>query len=304
MSPKKGRQSSIRDHISLERPGPPHLETLGSSMAESAAGGAPPDTLASIAAGITAIREDFARRFDGIEKRFDDFLTRITTVETRMSTAEARLEAAEERLVTVEADRDALAARVAALEKSGVEATRALTEVDDQSRANNIRIVGVKEGLENGNPSTLAARILKEVFGLTELPIIDRAFRLPLPRSGPVRPGPPRPRVLLARMTSWAAKDALIREARRRRNELRFNGEQVLFFNDFSKATAIQRASFREPLKRLYELNYSSSLLYPAKLRVTTAEGPRFFTNAQDAMGFVDSLVAAGPSPSSRTATA
>ena len=193
---------------------------------------------------------------------------------------------------------------MAAIERSGVEAARALAEIDDQSRANNIRIVGVKEGLENGSPSTLAARILKEVFGLTELPIIDRAFRLPLPRSGPARPGPPRPRVLLARMTSWAAKDALIREARRRRNELRFNGEKALFFNDFSKVTVVQRASFREPLKRLYELNYSPSFLYTAKLCVTTPEGPRFFTNAKDAMGFVDSLVAAGSPPSSRTATA
>ena len=104
---------------------------------------------------------------------------------------------------------------------------------------------------------------------------LESMFRLSLSRSGPTRPGPQRPRILLVKMESWSVKDKLMREARRRRGEL---------FDDYSRATGTQRATFREPLKRLYELRASPALLYPAKLRVTTPDGLRYFLDPREAL--------------------
>ena len=290
---KKTKQTSLYDHMSAER-----MEEETTNMAE----GTEPPSLTVIMCALVDIQKKLhpidllPAKLDSMEKKIDDFNTRVTTVETRMTTVEVRMEEMGTRLTEVIAERDELEKEVRMLKKTGVESARLMAELDDQTRDKNVRILGLREGIESGNPTTLAARVLKDVFDLPELPSVDRAFRLPMPRGESQRTGPQRSRVMLVKMTSWPIKDKIMRQARRRRNELSYNGEKLLLSDDYSRATVALRATFKDVMRRFYDLKMSPSLLYPAKLRVTTTNGLRYFLDAQEAARFADTFAAGQPS--------
>ncbi|KAJ8358111.1 hypothetical protein AAFF_G00032810 [Aldrovandia affinis] len=63
-------------------------------------------------------------------------------------------------------------------------------DLEGRSRRNNIRVLGVPEGLEGHRATDFVAQLLQDLLGLNEKPLLDRAHRI-LERSP--RRGPPRP---------------------------------------------------------------------------------------------------------------
>ncbi|KAI2663669.1 S-layer protein [Labeo rohita] len=84
-----------------------------------------------------------------------------------------------EQNATASADEVAkLQAQVKSLSDQVSELTEKCIDLEGRSKRQNIRIAGSREGMENGQGAReFVAKLLMEVLGLDELPVLDRAHR-------------------------------------------------------------------------------------------------------------------------------
>ncbi|KAK1893776.1 LINE-1 retrotransposable element ORF1 protein [Dissostichus eleginoides] len=160
-------------------------------------------------------------------------------------------------------------------------------DLENRGRRCNLRIIGVPEGLEKGNPTQFIAGLLHEVLGgpngLEQPPILDRAHRATakFPREGD------RPRPFILRVHYFQEKERIQRLARQK-GRPEFQGKQILIFPDYSANLSRRRAAFSE-VKELQhkEEGVRYGLLYPAHLRISFNGQTKMFENPQAAKDFV-----------------
>lgn len=160
-----------------------------------------------------------------------------------------------------------------------------------RSRRCNLRVLGVKEGRETGSkPSTFIAELLRNALKLDFLPMIDRAHRT---LQQPPAEGQP-PRAFVVKCHYFQEKEAILRGAISTRKPVSVDGDRIGVFPDYTQAVARRRAAFGPAKKLLRECGgVKYGLLYPARLRITTADGiQRFFTDPDKATTFVKELAA------------
>ena len=145
--------------------------------------------------------------------------TDIAAVKSELNTTTGALQLTinlqEERLAAVSAKKtsDGLAEMEVSMSalKGEIRALQIKCEdLENRSRRNNLKMVGIAEGEEGKAPTAFISNLLKDLFGLEDLPLIDRAHRL-----GQVKPNtgqPPRPFILRAHF--FDVKEQIIRLAR------------------------------------------------------------------------------------------
>ncbi|KAJ8404964.1 hypothetical protein AAFF_G00328850 [Aldrovandia affinis] len=103
-------------------------------------------------------------------------------------------------------------------------------DLEGRMRRNNIRLLGIPEGVEGPRPTESVAGLLQELLGLDEKPLLDRAHRT-------------------------------LREP---------TGEESRYFRDYTTAVAKKRASFGDVKRQLRACpGVKYGLIYPAVLRLT-----------------------------------
>ena len=181
----------------------------------------------------------------------------------------------EERLSTVEDDLFPLRQEISGLKKQMDMQGAKIDDLENRSRRNNVRIIGIPERSEGANPIEFLEGWLRETFGATTFsPFfgIKRAHRVPFKPRLPSE----RPRPLLVKMFNYTDKVTLLRKAREK-GEILYNGVKVSLYQDFSPDLQRRRAEFI-PIKRtLQKHKLPYALLYPARLRVSTLGGTSFF---------------------------
>ncbi len=127
--------------------------------------------------------------------------------------------------------------------------TEKMTDMEDRCRRNNVRLVGLPEGMEgNDAAGFLRANLSKWIPSLRGRDIeIDRAHR--------VYDGgrcSDRPRTLICRVLRWHDRSDILKGARQAYPvKCAQNNVTLLFFPDFSPATAIRRKAFGPVLKKM-----------------------------------------------------
>lgn len=164
-----------------------------------------------------------------------------------------RVKAAENRVSAVE---DQLPTMSKALQSNTQAITALLQKVDDlenRSRQNNVRIVGVLENAEGRNPVALFEDWLLKVVGKDALSSFfanERAHRVP---SRPLSPGAPT-RHILIKLLHFRNRDSTLRAAREKK-DLDINGHKVSFSPDFSTEIQKRRMQFSDIKQRLRDLH-------------------------------------------------
>lgn len=157
-------------------------------------------------------------------------------------------------------------------------------DLENRSRRQNIRIIGIDENSEKGNPTRFVGELLVEILGRENFSsplIIDRAHRTLAPKP---RPGE-RPRALLARVHYYTDKEKILRLSREK-GRLQYKGSQVHIFPDMSPEVVRLRASFKQIKAKLRASDIPYSLYYPARLEVTSKGTRHVFTDPQEAEKF------------------
>lgn len=162
-----------------------------------------------------------------------------------------------------------------------------VVDLEGRSRRNNLRVVGLAEGIEAGSrPTDFFAKLLKDAMGsdvLASDPQLDRAHRSLVPVPGPGQ----RPRPVIICCHSFKTKDLILREARMRGN-LSHKGHPFRVYEDYAPDVAKHRADYRDVMTKLYKLHLRPALLFPARLRITPPSGEKIWlSSVLDAEKFI-----------------
>ncbi len=166
--------------------------------------------------------------------------------------------------------------------------TEKMTDMEDRCRRNNVRLVGLPEGMEGPDAAGfLRANLSKWIPSLRGRDIeIDRAHRV---YDG--GRGSDRPCTLIFRVLRWHDRSEILKGARQAYPvKCAQNNVTLLFFPDFSPATAIRRKALGPVLKKMTALGLQSFLIYPAVIKLRHKGEQRSFDSLQKAEDFVSSL--------------
>lgn len=275
----------------------------GSQAAPTHADDKSPDQ-ATVIQAIRELRDELIAKIDQKAE------TQRTELRTQIEALQGEFKKANE---IAEARRAVLEGRVASLEEAANEQSDTVTALEQEvsrmkkdistlkdraedlearSRRCNIRVVGVREGRENGKrPVQFIADMLRELLQLEKTPVLDRAHRAL--RSKPTQDNQP-PRAFIARCHYFQEKEEILRKAATLRQLKTRDGDMVRVLPDFTQAVSRQRAAFTEVRSLLRSCEgIRFGLWYPADLRITLEDGTRMsFRDPDKAKAYVmDKLV-------------
>ncbi len=166
--------------------------------------------------------------------------------------------------------------------------TEKMTDIEDRSRRNNVRLVGLPDGVEGFDVAGfLRVNLSKWIPSLKGRNIeIDRAHRL---YDG--GRGLDRPRNLIFRVLRWHDRSEILKGARQAFPvKCTQDNVTLLFFPDFSPATAIRRKAFNPVLKKMTALGLQPFLIYLAVIKLRHKGEQKSFDFPQKAEDFISSL--------------
>lgn len=165
-----------------------------------------------------------------------------------------------------------------------------ITEMEDRSRRNNLRLVGLAESAEGSDPigflkiqlplwiPSLAGREIK----------IERAHRMYAERADN------RPRTLIFKLLDYADRQAILNGAREI-FPIVHDKQTLSFFPDYSAATGKKRMAFSDIKKKMTNAGLKPFLTYPAQLKVTFQRQTHVFKSPVEAEKFLFSIKAPTP---------
>ncbi len=160
--------------------------------------------------------------------------------------------------------------------------------MEDRSRRNNVRLVGLPEGAEGSNAAGfLRVNLSKWIPSLKGHDVeIDRAHRV-YDGGG----GSDRPRTLIFHVLRWHDRSEILKGARQAYLvKCAQDNVTLLFFPNFSPATTIRRKAFNPVLKKMTALGLQPFLTYPAVIKLRHKGEQRSFDSPQKAEDFISSL--------------
>lgn len=118
------------------------------------------------------------------------------------------------------------------------------SDLESRSHRSNIQIIGLPESIEGPTPTMFFSKLLVELLReeiLESPPKLDRAHRTLTAKSQPGL----KPRPVIIRLHRYQIKDLIIREARKRRGKLQYQGTPVQIFEDYAPEVVEECAKYR-----------------------------------------------------------
>ncbi len=162
--------------------------------------------------------------------------------------------------------------------------TEKMTDTEDRSRRNNVRLVGLPEGAEGSDAAGfLSVNLSKWIPSL-------RAVTLRLTgHTAYMTEG--KTQTLIFRVLRWHDRSEILRGARQAYTvKCTQDNVTLQFFPDFSPATTIRRKAFNPVLKKMTALGLQPFLIYPAAIKLRHKGEQTSFDSPQKAEDFISSL--------------
>lgn len=222
-----------------------------------------------------------------------EILSELKTLKSTLQVHEVKLQEMGDSLTDVDARVITLEKLCSDLAKDNIKMKTKLEDLENRSRRNNIRVIGIPERDEGPRPTAFVEALLLEVFGeesFAKPPVVDRAHRSLAPP--PKQNQPPRPMII--RLHHFQTKELILRLSREK-GQLLFRGARVHFYPDFSAELAKKRAAFIPAKNKLREAGLEFALLHPARLRVAHNGAKHFFDSPQEVISFIQQMIPQPP---------
>lgn len=225
--------------------------------------------------------------------------SKLTAISTTMNAVEATLSTVTGRIRDIEEAVNGHDERIAVLEalcdslQKGYDLHhKKLDDLESRSRRQNIRILGVAEGTEKGNPLDFASELIPKLLGsenFTGRVVVDRAHRAlgPKPADGD------RTRPFIVRLHYYQTRERILRLAAQKA-PLQYDGAKVFIFPDLTAEVLARRKKFEEIRKRCRAANLRYGFIHPARFRVTLDGVTQTFDKPEAAKRFLDQKLAVG----------
>ncbi len=226
---------------------------------------------------LRELREDIQATNKSVKELREEFEAIVTTAKQTRDRVDSVQAAAREDKRTVTDLKDQLE-----------RLTEKMTDMEDRCRRNNVRLVGLPEGMEGPDVAGfLRANLSKWIPSLRGRDIeIDRAHR-----GYDGGRGSDRPRTLIFRVLRWHDRSDILKGARQAYPvKCSQSNVTLLFFPDFSPATAIRRKAFGPVLKKMTALGLQPFLIYPAVIKLRHKGEQRSYDSPQQAEDFISSM--------------
>ncbi|KAJ4943708.1 hypothetical protein JOQ06_006206 [Pogonophryne albipinna] len=203
-----------------------------------------------------ALSKEFKSAMTSLEAKLDFVQETVTDHGNRLTSLEANANQLSDKMEELEA-------KCAAMEGSYNKLKAEAIDLESRSRHNNIRITGLPDsgaGPSTQSPDCQAKSRVKTKSGNSPHPSFhdERADH----SGGPEAAG-----------------------------KTVFPGKARAIFEDYCPEIVEQRAAYREVMSALYQRGLRPSLLYPARLRITTKDGGgKHFASVEDAASFLETL--------------
>ncbi|KAL1276493.1 hypothetical protein QQF64_036116 [Cirrhinus molitorella] len=234
----------------------------------------------AILAAINSMKTEFSSRFDGIMSAIDSMRKEMSDCSERVTQAELRTANAEDDVVHMQTKINKLEVVNKILEDK-------LVDLETRSRLNNLRLVGLPEGAEGRDPCSFLEKWIPEVLeGVTlqSSGTLERAHRI-----GPARDSKAPRRTLIMRFLNYKDKQAVFAAARTKQ-DIRYNNQQIRFFEDLANGIHQRRKQFDPIRQELRDLGIRHGVIHPARLLVTYKEQTRTFKTPTEAREFIKKI--------------
>ena len=240
----------------------------------------------AMAAAQEELGKELGRKLDDIQKAAVAMEAKLTRLSSRQDVAEERLEALELfRKEVVEAPTAGEAEIRFLMEK--------IDDMENRDRRLNLKFVGFPEKIEKEDVLGFIMDAIKRMWPGIVFPNgleIERAHRLGTVRTQVEGQAAPKPRPIIARFLRFQDKENIMAAARRAKG--RWDGKEILVYQDFSKAVNEKRALFNPCKKILHQKGRDFAMFYPATLVIygVNGGGRRSFDEHREAHDYVKSL--------------
>lgn len=226
------------------------------------------------------------RKMDSsMNARFNNLEASLSVVQSTLTANTSRITDLEEASTDYERRISHLEQLCSGLSQESTSLKVKVTDLEARSRRQNIKIAGLPENIEKGNPTRFVSELLPSLLGESNFPRgvkVDRAHRI-----GPI--GNNRPRVMIARIHHDSVKTEILRLSRNQ-SPLSFDSSRISIFPDFPAEVSTQRKQFDGVREKLRAKGIKYGLLYPARLILTHEKTKKIFSSPQEAESYIDSL--------------
>lgn len=235
----------------------------------------------------TQLTENFQEMNENVtnmKKYQEEMKNDIAAIKNTVEGLKSRLDEAEDRISEVEDKVEKNTQTQQQLERRLKKQEERLRELWDNSKRNNIRIIGIQEGEEEKQENLLEA-IITENFpdiGKGKTIQVQEVQRVP----NKFNPKRPTPRHIIIKLTNNNDK-ARILKAARERQKVTYKGSNIRIATDFSTETYQARREWNEIYKVMQNKGLSPRILYPARLSFKIDGGIRSFTDKKGLREFI-----------------
>ena len=236
---------------------------------------------AKIGAAIQTLRDDIKLDMDSVR---GELSAPVTSLRASLGSHDTRLNELEKAADYTGDCTTELRAIVSQLQGGMRELQAKCEDLKGRSRRNNLRLIGVEEGLENGQATQFVSQLLKGVLNLSEAPLLYRAHRSLRAKS---KPGEP-PRVFIMHVHYTLTRDEKLRKSSQ--GPLMYKGKMLHSYPEYTTAVMKKGAAFGDVKKRLKSIEGAKyGLRFPATLCVTLpGSKERTFEDPTPALDFIN----------------
>lgn len=223
-----------------------------------------------------------------MDKRFNDISASLSTLKNAVDEVVVRVDGIEQASNAHEQRIEALELLCSKLTTESSQMYAKLDDLESRSRRQNIRIVGIKEKEEQGQPTRFVEMLLPKLFGEEHFqsPIqVDRAHRSLKPATNG------RPRAIIARLHHYQTKELVLRLARQNQ-PLIYMGARVSIYPDLTTDTLKKRQVFNSIREKCRAMKIRCGFRFPARFIVTADGITATFETPESANEFLSDKVA------------
>lgn len=229
-----------------------------------------------------------------VESKFTTISATMSSLQTTLSTMSGKVRDIEV-AVTTHADRlESLEALCKTLQDGYNYQRKKVLDLESRSRRQNIRITGIPEGAEKGNPSEFVSALIPTLFGSDQFPdkvLVDIAHRI-----GPRPAQAGSPCSLIAKLHYMHTRVRVTKLATQK-SPLHCEGVRVSIFPDLPTEVFLERKKYGGVRQRCRTAGFQSGFLHPCRFRTTADDGvTRFFPSPGEASQFLDQKLGNGTS--------
>ena len=238
----------------------------------------------------TMIREEVGTAIENIRPQLKAVEDAVTSCKVKLGEVEDAVSKVDERVSDLEVSNNTL-------QEENVKLRDQVERLEKFSRRFNVRVVGLKNGIEKGNPTAFMTDFFKESFQGMDLPcepLVEIAHRVGAEKNKGNR-------TMIARMQRLQVKQAVI-QISKQNGAINFQGMKVRIYADETAEENKRRSLFKDIRKKLFDAKIKNGFRQPSQLLVTFNGETTSFTTPEEAQTYYETViqpVQQGPEPGS-----